>query len=372
MKKMFFVVLLVASGFALANSTLFRQEDYWSKKEEVMERKKDKNSKEIYFAGGCFWGTEHFFQQVRGVIKTEVGYANGTTKKPTYQQVSTGNTGFAEAVKVTYDPQEVDLTLLLDLFFQTIDPTTLNRQANDVGTQYRSGVYYVDTEDQLKITQKIQVLATQYSQEIVVEVEPLANFYTAETYHQNYLDKNPGGYCHIGADLFEVARKANPKKKQTYQRQDKEVLKQRLAATQYEVTQNNGTERAYSNELWKEFREGIYVDITTGEPLFVSSDKYDAGCGWPSFSKPIDSKLIEEKTDRSHGMTRIEVRSSTGDSHLGHVFNDGPAETGGLRYCINGASLRFIPKEEMQAAGYASYLHLLDKKVKKQKSKNKE
>ncbi|WP_410877585.1 peptide-methionine (S)-S-oxide reductase MsrA [Myroides sp. DW712] len=364
MKKMFFVVLLVASGLVLANTTLFRPGADSVKKEEVMERKKDKNSKVIYFAGGCFWGTEHFFQQVRGVTKTEVGYANGMIKNPTYKQVTTGDTGFAEAVKVTYDSQEVDLELLLDLFFQTIDPTTLNRQANDVGTQYRSGVYYVEEEDTFKITQKIHALAAQYSQDIVVEVAPLDNFYTAETYHQKYLDKNPGGYCHIGADLFEVARKANPKKKQNYQRQDKSVLKEKLTPIQYEVTQHNGTERAYSNELWKEFREGIYVDITTGEPLFVSTAKYDAGCGWPSFSKPIAPNLMEEKIDRSHGMTRVEVRSKTGDAHLGHVFDDGPAETGGLRYCINGAALRFIPKEEMQAAGYGSYLHLLDKKIK--------
>jgi len=367
MKKVFFLVLLIAGGLVLANSTLFRQVDYTLKTPEIMEQKKGKNRKVIYFAGGCFWGTEHFFQQVRGVVKTQVGYANGTTKNPTYKEVITGNTGFAEAVKVTYEPQEVDLELLLDLFFQTIDPTSLNRQANDIGTQYRSGIYYVDAEDQFKITQKIQALAAQYTQDIVVEVEPLASFYTAETYHQKYLDKNPGGYCHIGADLFELARKANPKKKQVYQRQEKEVLKQTLTPMQYEVTQNNGTERAYSNELWKEFREGIYVDITTGEPLFISTDKYDAGCGWPSFSKPIDKKLVEEKKDTSHGMTRIEVRSSTGNAHLGHVFNDGPSEQGGLRYCINGASLRFIPKEEMKAAGYASYIHLLDKRAKDNK-----
>ena len=362
MKKVIVIGLFVLSGLVLANGSLFKQEKYEEIEGKKVDLGKEKDSKIIYFAGGCFWGTEHFFQQVRGVIKTEVGYANGNTKKPTYRQVTTGETGFAEAVKVTYNPKEVDFELLIDLFLQTIDPTTLNRQGNDVGTQYRSGIYYVDSEDQAVINQKIRQLANQYTQKIVVEVEPLRNFYDAETYHQKYLDKNPGGYCHIGADLFEVARKANPKKDRTYERQDKEVLKEILTPTQYEVTQHNGTERPYSNELWKEFREGIYVDITTGEPLFISTDKYEAGCGWPSFTKPIDTALIEEKEDNTHGMSRTEVRSKTGDAHLGHVFDDGPKETGGLRYCINGASLRFIPKDEMQSSGYGAYLPLLKKK----------
>lgn len=327
-----------------------------------MHTTNDKGTKEIYFAGGCFWGTEHFFKQVRGVVATEVGYANGNTTKPSYQQVSKGDTGFAETVKVTYDPNTVDFDLLLDLFFQTIDPTTLNRQANDVGTQYRSGIYYVNPEDKINIDEKLKALAKQYDKKIVVEAEPLRNFYDAETYHQKYLDKNPGGYCHIGADLFEVARNANPEKKQVYKRQDKNTLKQNLTAIQYDVTQNSATERAFSNDLWKEFREGIYVDITTGEPLFISADKFDAGCGWPSFSKPIDQQLIDEIDDHTHGMQRTEVRSTTGDAHLGHVFNDGPKEAGGLRYCINGASLRFVPKAEMKAEGYEKYLPLLDKK----------
>lgn len=363
MKKVFFLVLLlIGSGLVLANVNWSNKNSNFEEISSPMEIRKNKNTRDIYFAGGCFWGTEHFFQQVRGVVSTTVGYANGNTTKPTYKQVSNGDTGFAEAVKVTYDPQEVEVALLLDLFLKTIDPTTLNRQANDVGTQYRSGIYYADEADKPLIQQKLNALASQYTQKIVVEVEPLNNFYDAETYHQKYLDKNPGGYCHIGPDLFDYARNANPKKKQGYQRQEKEELKKTLTPIQYEVTQNKGTERAYSNALWNEFREGIYVDITTGEPLFISSDKYDAGCGWPSFSKPIDTKLIQEKEDNTHGMQRTEVRSSTGDAHLGHVFNDGPTATGGLRYCINGASLRFIAKEEMKTAGYGQYLPLLNLK----------
>lgn len=361
MKKIIVIIVIVCSGLLLANKSISNKEIKIPN--ESNQSVKNKNMKEIYFAGGCFWGTEHFFKQVRGVVATEVGYANGNNSlKPTYNQVSRGNTGFTEAVKVTYDPAIVDFDLLIDLFVQTIDPTSLNRQGNDVGNQYRTGIYFTDTKDKVIIDRKLKELAKKHTAKIVVEAEPLRNFYDAENYHQDYLEKNPNGYCHIGPNLFELARNANKIPKQEFKRQDKKTLKEKLTPIQYDVTQNNGTERAYSNELWKEFREGIYVDITTGEPLFISSDKYDAGCGWPSFSKPINEKLIDKKVDRSLGMNRIEVRSNTGDSHLGHVFNDGPKEKGGLRYCINGASLKFIPKEEMKANGYEKYLPLLKEK----------
>lgn len=317
----------------------------------------------IYFAGGCFWGTEYFFQQVRGVSATEVGYANGNTKNPTYEEVVRHNTGFAETVKVTYDPQQVDLNLLLDLYFKAIDPTSLNRQGNDIGTQYRTGIYYTN-EDQLPwIQQAVKIVSGYYHKPIVVEVQPLDNFYTAEEYHQDYLVKNPDGYCHISPALFELARKSNPQAKadraQVYQKPDDATLRQTLTPEQYAVTQRDATERPFENEYWDEYREGIYVDITTGEPLFVSTDKFESDCGWPSFSKPIDEALIEEKGDNSFGMRRTEVRSKTGDAHLGHVFNDGPKAAGGLRYCINSASLRFIPKEEMEKEGYGRYVSLV-------------
>ncbi|WP_373874560.1 peptide-methionine (R)-S-oxide reductase MsrB [Capnocytophaga catalasegens] len=322
-----------------------------------MKEIQKENKSEIYFAGGCFWGTEHFFKQIRGVISTEVGYANGKIKNPTYKQVSSGDTGFAETVKVVYHRKNINLEKLIDLYFKTIDPTSLNKQGNDIGTQYRTGIYYKNTSDLPIIQASISELAKKYSQPIVIEVLPLDNFYRAEEYHQAYLDKNPGGYCHISTELFDLARKANPVK--SFQKPNEETLKKQLTAEQYAVTQENATERPFKNEYWNEFRQGIYVDITTGEPLFVSSDKFDSGCGWPSFSKPIDKNLIKEKTDTSHGMQRIEVRSKTGNSHLGHVFDDGPKELGGLRYCINSASLRFIPKEEMEKEGYADYISLV-------------
>ncbi|MDO4229226.1 MAG: peptide-methionine (R)-S-oxide reductase MsrB [Capnocytophaga sp.] len=316
-----------------------------------------KEKSEIYFAGGCFWGTEHFFKQIRGVISTEVGYANGNDKNPTYKQICSGNTGFAETVKVVYNKKDIDLKKLIDLYFKTIDPTSLNKQGNDIGTQYRTGIYYKNTSDLPIIQAAIAELAKNYSQPIVIEVLPLKNYYKAEEYHQAYLDKNPNGYCHISPELFELARNTNPMK--TFQKTDKKTLKSQLTAEQYAVTQENATEPPFKNAYWNEYRQGIYVDITTGEPLFVSSDKFDSGCGWPSFSKPIEKNLIKEKTDTSHGMRRIEVRSKTGDAHLGHVFTDGPEELGGLRYCINSASLRFIPKEEMEKEGYGSYIPLI-------------
>lgn len=319
-----------------------------------------KNQAEIYFAGGCFWGTEHFLKQIRGVESTQAGYANSTVLNPTYEQVCSGKTNAAETVKVVYDPEIVKLSLLLDLYFQTIDPTSLNRQGNDRGTQYRTGIYYTDKADLPAINQAVKTLAVQYKSPLAVEVEPLKNFYPAEAYHQDYLDKNPGGYCHINPALFNLAKKANaaPAAK-VYQKPDDATLRQKLSAEQYAVTQKSATEPAFQNEYWNEHRPGIYVDITTGEPLFVSTDKFDSGCGWPSFSKPIQKNLIEEKKDASYGMVRTEVRSKSGDAHLGHVFTDGPKDKGGLRYCINSASLRFIPKDKMQAEGYGEYLPLV-------------
>lgn len=364
MKKTIVIITMLLSISALAMSFTGCQSKKESATNFINETDMNTNNKkEIYFAGGCFWGTEYFFQQIRGVLETEVGYANGKTENPTYEDVLTHTTGYAETVKVVYDPDQVDINLLIDLYFDTIDPTSINKQGNDVGDQYRTGIYTTDDETAAIVKDRVNKLAFNYSKPLAIETIPLQNFYKAEEYHQDYLEKNPTGYCHIPTKLFEMARKANPKTeaKTGYQKPDQATLKATLSPIQYQVTQENGTERAFQNEYFDEFRDGIYVDITTGEPLFVSTDKFESGCGWPSFSKPIDNSLIDEKTDKTYGMIRTEVRSKTGDAHLGHVFDDGPKDKGGLRYCINSASLKFIPKEEMKAKGYEAYLKLLDK-----------
>ena len=339
-----------------------------------MERK---DMKTIYLAGGCFWGTEHFLSLVHGVIEAEVGYANSNVPNPTYREVCTGRTGAAETVKVIYNPKEVSLPFLLNLYYKTIDPTSLNKQGNDRGTQYRTGIYYTDPSERPVIEQSLEQLQQHYNKPLAIEVGPLENFYPAEDYHQDYLDKNPGGYCHINPGLFKLAREVRDTTllnqeaqesvennnvgslERTYTKPSDKELRNKLTALQYEVTQNAATERPYSNEYDKEFRPGIYVDIVTGEPLFLSTDKFESGCGWPAFSKPISPDLVKGYVDTSHGMNRIEVRSKSGDSHLGHVFNDGPAETGGLRYCINSASLKFIPLADMKKEGYGDLIPLV-------------
>jgi len=314
---------------------------------------------EIYLAGGCFWGLEKYLASIHGVKSTQVGYANGNTESPTYEEVCHHNTGHAETVKVAYDPTELTLEFLLDLYYEAIDPVSHNRQGGDTGEQYRTGIYYVSEEDAHVIKNSIGRLQSRYRRPIAIEVLPLHNFSVAEEYHQEYLNKNPGGYCHIGKAQFEKAAKAivNPV---AYPAPDVIELRQKLTPEQFEVTQRNATEPPFENEFCQTFMPGIYVDITTGEPLFSSSDKFESGCGWPSFSKPIDPHVIHEKSDISRGMIRTEIRSRAGNAHLGHVFSDGPKESGGLRYCINSASLRFIPKEDMQREGYGFLLSLID------------
>ena len=294
--------------------------------------------------------------QLPGVVATTVGYANSLVPDPTYKMVCTGRTEAAEAVEVTYDPVRIGLSDILYFYFRSIDPTTLNRQGNDTGTQYRTGIYYTDANDVEVIDAIVSTVARRYHRPLAVEVEPLANFYPAEEYHQDYLDKNPGGYCHVEPALFAEARAFRHRTAA-----DREALRRKLTPLQWEVTQNGATERPFVNEYDHEFRPGIYVDITDGTPLFVSSRKYDSGCGWPAFTRPITEGSLTEHVDTSYGRVRTEVRSATSGAHLGHVFPDGPADQGGLRYCINSASLRFIPLDRMEAEGYAEYIPLIEK-----------
>ena len=315
--------------------------------------------KQIYLAGGCFWGLEEYFSFVCGVTQTQVGYANGQTQNPTYEDVCFHNTGHSETVKITYVPDKITLENLLTLFLQAIDPTSYHRQGGDTGSQYRSGIYYTDLADKPIIEDTLQKLSFHYTKPIVVEVLPLQNYYPAEEYHQHYLKKHPEGYCHISPAKMQQAKSFG--KNMQYKKASKKELKEKLTDLQYAVTMQNATEKPYENEYYNHFEEGIYVDITTGQPLFLSLDKFDAGCGWPSFAKPISKDVLKEKNDFRFGMSRTEVKSKCSDAHLGHVFPDGPKELGGLRYCINSAALRFIPKKDMASQGYADLLPLFEK-----------
>lgn len=318
--------------------------------------------RDIWLAGGCFWGVEAYLARVPGVAEATVGYANGLTENPTYSEVSYKNSGHAEAVHIRYDPERISLDELLAQFFLIIDPTSVNRQGNDVGSQYRSGIYYQDEADLTVIQAVISREQKNYDKPIAVEVEPLVHYYLAEEYHQDYLEKNPGGYCHISFDTLPdlVAKPSDGLVDASlYVKPDKAELKKILTDEQYRVTQEDATEMPFSGIYDKHYAAGIYVDVATGEPLFSSVDKFDSGTGWPSFTRPIDPDVIREVKDESYGMIRIEVRSRVGDSHLGHVFNDGPAEDGGLRYCINSAALYFIAIDDMEAAGYGYLLPVL-------------
>ena len=318
---------------------------------EKMDFSDEKNT--IYLAGGCFWGLEMLMQSIPGVIDAESGYANGTGKSDAkYSMITGGRTGFRETVKVTYDPDEVSLDALLLAYFYVIDPTVANRQGNDVGSQYQTGGYYTNDE-----VERIAAIERGRSKRFEVEIGPLVNYYPAEEYHQNYLEKNPMGYCHIPRDEIELFSRLRIDPGD-YAKPAAEAIRDKLTAEQYKVTQESGTEAPFANEFWDKFEKGIYVDIVTGEPLFSSTDKFESGCGWPAFSKPIEGPSVVELEDNSHGMRRTEVRSRAGDSHLGHVFTGDPESPNGVRYCINSASLRFVPlaRLEEEGYGYLSYL----------------
>jgi peptide methionine sulfoxide reductase msrA/msrB len=312
----------------------------------------------IYLAGGCFWGMEKLAAALPGVTDAVSGYANGTADAPTYELVCRGGTGFRETVRVVYDPAVITLPQILQAYFLVIDPTVSNRQGNDIGAQYQTGIYYSDAAGK-EIVERVVAAEEKKYASFAVEHGPLVNFYDAEAYHQDYLAKNPNGYCHIPAhEIAAVA--ALIAAEEGYERPSQEQLKKSLTAEQYAVTQNAATEQPFTGEYCDTFEEGIYVDVTTGQPLFRSADKYKGSCGWPSFSAPIYEGVVRYSADASHGMDRTEVRSDAGGAHLGHVFTNDPESPNGVRYCINSASLRFIPKKEMAAQGYGPYLILLD------------
>lgn len=372
LKPLLFVpVLLVAAILYFAINFVNKNADLQAGRQgkDVESSKKGNNkmkdydisaSKVIYLAGGCFWGLEAYMQKLNGVEDAISGYANGKTENPSYYDLKTS--GHAETVKVLYNPEIISLEDILAHYLRVVNPVSINKQGNDVGTQYRTGIYYTDEADKTIIENILAKEQTKHDKPIAIEVEPLKQFYDAEEYHQDYLEKNPGGYCHIDLSLADKPLDKDEEPvidSSRYIKPSDEELKKNLTDIQYDVTQNSATERAFSHEYHDSFKRGIYVDITTKEPLFSSTDKFESGCGWPSFSKPISKDVVKYFEDNSHFMHRTEVRSRSGDAHLGHVFNDGPKEMGGQRYCINGASLEFIPYDEMDEKGYGYLKYLV-------------
>ena len=327
-------------------------------------KKNEKNFELATFAGGCFWCMVGPFAEMDGVEEVISGYTGGHTEQPTYEDVCADVTGHYEAVQITFNPDRVHYKELLDVFWQQIDPTDDGGQFNDRGHSYRTAIFYHSSK-QLEIAEKSKIELTTsgvFVKPIVTQILPATTFWRAEHYHQDYYKNHPIRYEMYKRGSGRAAFIKKTWGQSGMNEQKKQELRKQLTPMQFHVTQENGTEPPFRNEFWDSKEAGIYVDIVSGEVLFSSLDKFDSGCGWPSFSKPLRAPAVTEHTDFTHGMIRTEVRSKKADSHLGHVFHDGPSELGGLRYCINSAALRFVPVASMEKEGFGEWLQLFHKK----------